>query len=181
MRHAILCPGPSLNDFNSADQYDCITGVNAAAEVHPCDWWCAVDEVTLHNVKPMRPPDGIITYSKNSFIARKRHPGCQVVGTEVLAETLCRFQMERVAKRMGAYGAVIALAFVAGWLGAKHADVYGCDMYGSTYHDGAPIRGSRASQGWEFEISKWNELADALKDYGVTFNRVRPKEWRWAT
>lgn len=78
-RVIILCPGPSLAEFlraqekgsGSRDQGSdpipdarspvpgtAVIGVNRAAEVFPCDWWCAADHETIGTMRPVPTPGG---------------------------------------------------------------------------------------------------------------------------
>lgn len=124
---AVLCPGASLRQTWGGHGYATVIAVNrAAAAVPAVPWVVALDEA------PLRAHGGQATLgvmSTKACLARVR-PGVSTLDESILPQPI-RLAATQFSK--------LAAITLGAWLGAEQVDVYGDDMAGGAYCDGAAL------------------------------------------
>ena len=180
MNAAVLCPGPSVQNYpvngdlrlsetspNDPRAYDVIVGVNRAASLHACDFWCLLDHYTY----ALRPVIGQPTICCHASIysnmlaaypAAKDHPH---LALENITENfqICNW-------RTWSASLAIVVAFIQG---ADLIECYGMDWVGTTDWDGfTQTQHRRSAKRWLGEQKLFGEIRDWLGARGCTVRRV---------
>lgn len=173
MKIAILSCGPSLETTwaASAKDHDLVIAVNRAGYTHECDWFVAYD---AHPIKTctLRPRVGLYTLGGHLLAldggAFKAGWGEWEGVERVEYKELCDRIPIKDFRKWSAIGA-LGLAW---HLGGEDVEVFGADMAGATYCDGAPMAGSPAHrfarEGKAFhDVTAW-----LASEHGVTVTRA---------
>lgn len=136
MRIAILAPGLSLTRYSPGLAFDLVIGVNIAACVHRCDWWCAGDWQVVHEKKPIGLPHVCTLEASFDWLYHNRPdlipPECprQLVTWMHLRNTYSP------PDGFDNYSGPTSLVLAA-HLGAREIVTFGMDMAGGKYFDGS--------------------------------------------
>lgn len=193
----ILCPGPSLAAFLAEpperDGSTVVIGVNRAAEVFPCDWWCAADHETIGGMRPMSGPGGrprLCTQQQAIVLAHEKWPECGFVQPMILPANVRTF--ERLGQetdcplksgwtRLSMLAAMVLAENLMRGGGAlvaeaRRIDLYGCDWIGLMDFDGTTPRGAevgRSDYRWGNERAHFDRVAAWLRGKGIEVERKR--------
>lgn len=126
MTITLLCPGPSLEKFPGSDTVK--IGVNRAAVMRPCDWWCASDYPLIRDYDPIGKPRLFTNENK-------------VNRPERFSEILFKEQIWKLWPSLPENGpwslfTAPSALILAAYLGATDIQVWGCDFKGTSDADG---------------------------------------------
>lgn len=182
---AILCPGPSLNEWPSGafDRFTCRLGINRTAFFLPCDFWVVMDAAGFKNMgcKPVvpdgrEPPGNPILVSHTQFASqwRRQHDGlpCPHYRPSDFDARLIGWDAD-VFGPLDCSSTLFALAFAVLDLTCAHVEIFGADYAGETYFDGSPVLGHRKR--WPNEQRNLEALMDALSSQ----DHIRNISRRW--
>lgn len=167
---AVLCPGPSLREFDgNAGQYDVVIGVNRAAAAYLCDYYVALDARSYEMGKPLGEPV-IVTVAHAWAELLNKHPGLSGRRSMVYSDA-----GKDIKSTFGAFSSTAALV-LARYLGANLVHVFGADMGGVQDYDGwTDERNRRDAMRWAKESRQWEALTGELAALGTTVIRI-PQE-----
>lgn len=170
MNAAILCPGPSLNDWPDATwaNHNLIIGVNRAVLRFRCDWWAAGDWPMVkkhalgYRVKLFTTP---ATYSHLLGLTQFRDR------MELHSYDEAATFLHPTEWRWNGKTATAALVLAA-WQGATQIDVYGADWTTAPDYDGVMFPGTdRSASRWISEQDVWYRLVEKFAADGINVTR----------
>lgn len=187
MNAAVLCPGASVQRYPKSVElrvseactvpraYDLVVGVNRAAGLFPCDFWCLLDHYTF-NLKPTvigRPT--IVCHASIRNSMTKEFPDAKL-HKHIALETLDPDPDidPELAKnciwRTWSASLAIIVAFVNG---AAVVDCYGMDWRGTDDWDGFNHpQHRRGTRRWVAEQHLFEKIQDWLAGLGCVVRRV---------
>lgn len=152
MNISILCPGPSLRLYRPGCE-GVVIGVNRAATIHACDVWAATDRPLIDRTQPIGTPTLLTIAATRDSLSCRGRPWPYLVVTH------CGIGMKDNARTPWTRYTATAALHYAGWLGATHVDVYGCDWSGTKDWDGEEAGCNRTDDRWAEEREIWNKTA----------------------
>ncbi len=177
---AVLSPGPSLLRYPAHDllrvseatggkprPYDVVVGVNRAAGLHACDFWCLLDHYTYGLTEVIGKPTivchaSIFRSMGQAYAAAKLHPHL----------SLENIKLEHGTVDWRTYSAMLAIA-VAFLQGAELIECYGMDWKGAADYDGhTNDKQRRNARRWETERKLFDRLCDMFAPKGCIIRRV---------
>ena len=173
MNISILSAGPSLRQtFNPDQRYDLRIGVNGAASVFCCDWWCAGDGQTFAETTPVGFPV-LFTMTKDDGHLRRAGVAGRLLKHRVVewGPILTRSGAPSCAQNWSVTMAVV----LAVDLGARHIDLFGHDMKGTV-----DCNGKRLEKRNEYFSTKRTtnvpvDMRDVLRWCPVSFRIHQPE------
>lgn len=180
MNAAVLCPGPSVQRYpingdlrlgelspTVPRAYDVVVGVNRAATLYPCDFWCLLDHYTY----ALRPVIGKPTICCHAAIYNNMcaaYPEAKTHGHVALENIPLPF--DKVVWRTWSATTAVVVAHLQG---ADVIDCYGMDWVGSSDWDGfTHEKHRRTSKRWASERKLMQQIQDWLATLGCTVRRV---------
>lgn len=176
---AIICPGPSHSLYPGADNYDVIVGVNGAASVYVCDWWCFCDYDQYANQVAQGCPALFIKDSVRDEMMKHRPDLVGAFDTELTvphsavqwSDHAWIMNGVQMTCRWNSFSGLAALGLME-YLGVRRADVYGADMAGTTDMHGVEKANDRRPERWEIERELWQVLVGRLLKEDITVQRI---------
>lgn len=164
MKTALLCPGPSLSDYQPGDHV-LIAGVNRAVSVAACDFWVLLDNRPFYSAEPIGEPCLVTSGMLHRQFIRK---GSLTLDRPFIDRN--RLLYEGTA-RWGRFSATNALVLLAN-LGATEIECFGVDMVGTKDWDGfGHDRDKRTLDRWREEAHLWSQVTDHLSQRGCQVHR----------
>jgi hypothetical protein len=197
MKAAILCPGPSVNDFpRHWRDYDLRLGVNRTPLCFAVDWWVATDDRILKTFRPPYVPK-LFTQKETEYRLSKQ-PDFRIKPTMLYESLFDEFpntghwcevhgltESERRCCELGgkhnwSFLSATAALVLAAHLGATQIDIFGADWKGTGDWDGfeydypgEEAHRTRNAERWETrEKPCWNRWVAKLKARGIEVNRL---------
>lgn len=180
MNAAILCPGPSVQNYplngdlrvsemspTKPRPYDVIVGVNRAASLHACDFWCLLDHYT-YDLLPVIGKPTIVCHASiyNSMVREFPAANSHVhLALENIDENfqICNW-------RTWSASLAIVVAFTQG---VDLIECYGMDWVGTSDWDGfSQTQQRRSAKRWLAERKLFGQIRDWLGARGCTVRRV---------
>lgn len=175
MRCAVLCPGPSLPRFAEVqDQYETRIGINRAVMAFSCQWWVFADHAIYTDT---RPPGLLTCFAPTTFVSQDVLDALGkrglIGGGYEWVNWKSRYDFVSVQTGWRTFSVTAALV-LAGSLGFKQIDCFGCDQTNAPDWDGGKPRGMyRTTQRWDDERRVWDRTTAELMDrHGVTVRRM---------
>jgi hypothetical protein len=169
MKAAILCPGPSLSEFDRAAEYDLRVGVNRAATLIPCDVWCATDHPLYERVQRQvlgAPIWFTAQASADQIHERGTRWRGQVITCESIPDPYKTVDWD--------FFSLLAAIGYAVHAGCKRIEVYGADWSGVKDFDGVEAGNTRSDDRWKLESNLFELARQELAARGITVLRMRP-------
>ena len=180
MNAAVLCPGPSVqrypingdlrvSEFSPEPRpYDLIVGVNRAATLHACDFWCLLDHYTFALDPPVIGTPTIVCHAAiynamaREFPEAKNH---KHLSLENINEDFQTCNWRNWSASLGIMVAVIN--------GANVVECYGMDWCGTDDWDGFNHeKHRRGTKRWASERKLFQQMTDWLAERGCVLRRV---------
>ncbi len=181
MKAAVCSPGPSVQRYpingelrisekcaGSARPYDIVVGVNRAAGMVRCDYWCMLDHFTYDLIPVIGRPvivchAGIYSSMRTAYAQAKEHRHLSI-------ETIPLEYSEPIAWRTWSATCAIVTAF---HVGATVIECYGMDWLGTTDSDGfTHPKHRRSSKRWASEKKLFDRMVPWLAAQGCHVQRV---------
>ncbi len=180
MNAAVLCPGPSVQNYPingdlrlseaspiEPRAYDLVVGVNRAAGLQHCDFWCLLDHYT-YDLLPVIGKPTIVCHASIYHSMVREYPASKDHGHLALENIDENFQI--CNWRTWSASLAIVVAFTQG---VDLIECYGMDWVGTTDWDGFTHRTHRRSaKRWLGEQKLFGEIRDWLGARGCTVRRV---------
>jgi hypothetical protein len=167
MQAVVLCPGPSLADFEHYGA-DLLIGVNRAAAARRCDVWAAGDAPMVERYASDVLGTPLLLTDQGTastlFNAGKLWRGETFIFQDL--SSFCPLPLQ-----WDLFSATVALVYAA-WRGCSSIRTYGMDWSGTQDFDGVGGFGNRSPERWELERAIiLNRLVPWLSGKGITFER----------
>jgi hypothetical protein len=171
MTAAILCPGPSLCEFDRTANRggDLRIGVNRAATLIPCDVWCATD-YPLYERARSQVLGSPIWFTAEASAEQIDQRGIRWRGQVITCESIPD-PFKTVDWDFFSLLAAIGYAVHAG---CRRIEVYGADWSGVKDFDGVEAGNTRHDERWKLESSLFELARQELAGRGITIIRMRP-------
>lgn len=180
MNAAVLCPGPSVQRFPAngdlrlserhperPQPYDVVVGVNRAASLHACDFWCLLDHYT-YDLRPVIGRPTICCHASIYSNMTKAYPAAKDHKFLALENIPENFQI--CNWRTWSASLAIVVAFING---ASLIECYGMDWRGAADWDGfTHERHRRTAKRWIAEQKLFEQIREWLGPRGCTIRRV---------
>lgn len=164
MKTALLCPGPSLADYQPAD-HELVVGVNRAVSVTPCDFFVFLDDRPFYSATPPNEPCLVTSGMIYRRFVRK---GLVSSARPFIDRANLNYGGKSPWGRFSATNALILLEN----LGATEIECFGVDMVGTKDWDGfGHDKDKRDVARWKEEANLWNQLTEYLAARGVSVTR----------
>lgn len=164
MKTALLCPGPSLADYQPGE-HELVAGVNRAVSVAPCDFWVFLDDRPFFSATPIGEPCLVTSSMIYRRFERKKlltNAGPFIDRARLLFDGDARW---------GRFSATNALVLLAN-LGATEIECFGVDMVGTKDWDGfGHEQDKRDVARWKEEAALWGQVTSHLAARGVVVSR----------
>lgn len=161
MNVRLLCPGPSLNDYDpefaDAPLPDKIIGVNRVPACFVCDVWAAKDWPLVRVMADSIIGVPLLLTGADTREAVRRHGAWSMVEVPIAPDA--PHQWDLFTSPMAAVWAAMS--------GATRLDIYGCDLAGAADWDGTQAGERRTEERWTREREIWRRVTAWIEGRGV--------------
>lgn len=164
MKAALLCPGPSVANYQPAD-HAMVAGVNRAVGIAPCDFWVFLDDRPFYSAQPLGEPCLVTSGMIHRRLYRKQ---LITSARPFLDRARLPFEGDLPWGRFSSTNALVLLAA----LGATEIECFGVDMVGTLDWDQhSHPQDKRDEKRWNEEAGLWQRLTQHLANEGCVVTR----------